>query len=109
MIPPDMNHEFVNGTQWHVNGRGMSLIYRRIHPLKPAYTVVAFGGGGTWSYHYERDRAVLTNRERARLQTFPDDFLFNGNRSQIRAQIGEAVPPLFAKRLGAILAESLSL
>ncbi|MBW1738346.1 MAG: DNA cytosine methyltransferase [Deltaproteobacteria bacterium] len=91
MIPLDKNHIFVSGTRWHVNGRGMSLIYRRIHPLKPAYTVVAYGGGGTWSYHYERGRSALTNRERARLQTFSDDFLFTGSRSEVRAQIGEAV------------------
>ena len=46
-IPPDENHEFVRGTKWEVEGRGISLIYRRIHPLKPSYTVVAYGGGGT--------------------------------------------------------------
>ncbi|MEM2058305.1 MAG: DNA cytosine methyltransferase [Thermoproteota archaeon] len=98
-IPPDQNHEFVRGTKWEVEGRGMSLIYRRLHPLKPSYTVVAYGGGGTWGYHYARQRGVLTNRERARLQTFPDTFLFKGGLSQVRAQIGEAVPPLVAKRI----------
>lgn len=106
-IPPGENHEFVRGTRWEVEGRGMSLIYRRVHPLKPAYTVVAYGGGGTWGYHYERNRAVLTNRENARLQTFPDGFLFAGKRAQIRAQIGEAVPPLLAKRVGEILIKVL--
>lgn len=106
-IPPDENHEFVRGTRWEVEGRGISLIYRRIHPLKPAYTVVAYGGGGTWGYHYERGRATLTNRENARLQTFPDDFLFMGDRAQIRAQIGEAVPPLLAKRIGEVVARVL--
>lgn len=106
-IPPDENHEFVRGTVWEVEGRGMSLIYRRLHPLKPSYTVVAYGGGGTWGYHYERSRGVLTNRERARLQTFPDTFLFKGTRSQVRAQIGEAVPPLVAKRIASVLVEVL--
>lgn len=99
MIPPDENHEFVKGTQWEVKGRGMSLIYRRIHPLKPSYTVVAYGGGGTWGYHYKRSRGRLTSRERARLQTFPDTFLFKGTSSEIRAQIGEAVPPLLSKNI----------
>lgn len=99
-IPPDMNYLIVNGTKWKVKGT-MSNIYRRSHPLKPAYTVMAYGGGGTWSYHYERGRSMLTNRERARLQTFPDDYLFEGNSSQVRAQIGEAVPV----RLGTKLAE----
>jgi len=98
--PPDMNYLFVNGTEWKVKGT-MSNIYRRSHPLKPAYTVMAYGGGGTWSYHYEKGRGMLTNRERARLQTFPDDYMFEGNRSQVRTQIGEAVPV----RLGTKLAE----
>lgn len=99
MIPPDENYEFVNGTKWEIKGKGMSHIYRRLHPLKPAYTVVAYGGGGTWGYHYRRERGKLTNRERARLQTFPDTFLFCGSSSEVRTQIGEAVPPLLSKRI----------
>ncbi len=106
-IPPDENHEFVRGTKWEVEGRGISLVYRRIHPLKPAYTIVAYGGGGTHGYHYDRDRAALTLREKARLQTFLDTFSFHGKKSEIRAQIGEAVPPLAAKRIAEVLAEVL--
>jgi DNA (cytosine-5)-methyltransferase 1 len=85
----------------------MSLIYRRIHPLKPSYTVVAYGGGGTWGYHYASKRGMLTNRERARIQTFPDAFYFKGSWSQVRAQIGEAVPPLMAKRIAEAVASIL--
>jgi len=106
-IPPGENHEFVRDTPWEVEGRGISLVYRRLHPLRPSYTIVAYGGGGTHGYHYDRGRATLTLRERARLQTFPDEFLFSGSRTEIRAQIGEAVPPLAAKRLGEALAEVL--
>lgn len=106
-IPPGENHEFVRGTKWEVEGRGISLVYRRLHPLRPAYTVVAYGGGGTRGYHYQRDRATLTLREKARLQTFPDSFLFSGSKTEIRAQIGEAVPPLASKRIGEALAELL--
>ena len=101
-IPPGENHEFVRGTKWEVKGL-MSNIYRRLHPLVPAPTVIAYGGGGTWGYHYERSRGMLTNRERARLQTFPDWFLFSGSWSQVRAQIGEAVPPLASKRIAEAL------
>ena len=43
-------------------------------------------------YHWKENRA-LTNRERARLQTFPDDFLFIGSKESVRKQIGMAVPP----------------
>lgn len=109
MIPPDQNCLFVAGTKWEVEGRGMSLIYRRVHPLKPSYTVVAYGGGGTWGYHYERNRSKLTHRERARLQTFPDTFMFKGNASEVRAQIGEAVPPLLAENIARIVTAILSM
>ncbi len=98
-IPPGENHDFVRGTEWEVEGRGMSLIYRRPFPIKPAPTVVAYGGGGTWGYHYERQRGMLTNRERARIQTFSDEFVFSGRNGEIRAQIGEAVPPLLAREI----------
>lgn len=74
----------------------MSHIYRRLHPDKPAYTLTGSGGGGTHGYHWEECRA-LTNRERARLQSFPDDFFFCGSTPQVRKQIGMAVPPLGAK------------
>jgi len=102
-IPPGENHEFVKGTKWEVKGI-MSNIYRRAHPLIPAPTVIAYGGGGTHGYHYDRDRATLTLRERARLQTFPDSFLFHGRKTEIRAQIGEAVPPLASKRIAEAVA-----
>lgn len=69
----------------------ISQIYRRLHPDKPSYTVTGSGGGGTHVYHWEEPRA-LTNRERARLQTFPDDFVFEGNKESVRRQIGMAVP-----------------
>lgn len=68
----------------------ISQIYRKLDPDKPAYTVTAAGGGGTFMYHWT-DRE-LTNRERARLQTFPDDYEFIGNYSSVRKQIGMAVP-----------------
>lgn len=84
----------------------MSNIYRKLDRNKPAYTVIASGGGGTWTYHYEEPRA-LTNRERARLQGFPDDFKFQGSNTEIRRQIGNAVPAVgihaFAERIQCVL------
>ena len=74
----------------------MSQIYRRLDPDKPAYTVTGSGGGGTHIYHYNEPRA-LTNRERARLQTFPDDYYFVGSKESVRKQIGMAVPVAGAK------------
>jgi len=84
----------------------MSNIYRKLDRNKPAYTVIASGGGGTWTYHYEEPRA-LTNRERARLQGFPDDLIFKGSNTEIRRQIGNAVPAVgiypFAERIQNVL------
>lgn len=68
----------------------ISQIYRKLQPDKPAYTVTAAGGGGTFMYHWT-DRE-LTNRERARIQTFPDNYEFVGDYSSVRKQIGMAVP-----------------
>ncbi len=70
----------------------LSHIYRRLDSNKPSYTVTGSGGGGTYGYHWKENRP-LTNRERARLQTFPDDFVFEGDKSSVRRQIGMAVPP----------------
>lgn len=75
-----------------VKGATLSNIYRRLEADKPSYTVTGSGGGGTHIYHWSEPRA-LTNRERARLQTFPDDFTFLGGVSSARKQIGMAVPP----------------
>lgn len=70
----------------------ISQLYKRLHPDKPAYTVIGSGGGGMRMYHYSENRA-LTNRERAILQTFPDDYIFCGSSESVRKQIGMAVPP----------------
>lgn len=75
----------------NVKGARLSQIYRRLDSSKPAYTITGSGGGGTHVYHWKENRA-LTNRERARLQTFPDDFVFCGSKESVRRQIGMAVP-----------------
>lgn len=75
----------------NVKGARISQIYKRLDPARPAYTVTGSGGGGTHMYHWSEPRA-LTNRERARLQTFPDDYVFEGSKEEVRRQIGMAVP-----------------
>lgn len=84
--------------QLNVKAARLSQIYRRLHPDKPSYTLTASGGGGTHGYHYAEPRA-LTNRERARIQTFPDTFIFEGPIENVRKQIGMAVPPLLSKAI----------
>ena len=80
----------------NVKGARMSQIYKRLDPNKPAYTITGSGGGGTHVYHWSEHRA-LTNRERARLQSFPDNFVFEGSKESARKQIGMAVPPVGAQ------------
>lgn len=85
------NADLPDDLKLHVKGAKISQIYRRLDPDKPSYTVTGSGGGGTHMYHWSELRA-LTNRERARLQTFPDDYEFLGPKESVRKQIGMAVP-----------------
>jgi len=82
----------------NVKSARMSQIYKRLDPEKPAYTITGSGGGGTHVYHWSENRA-LTNRERARLQSFPDNFVFEGSKESARKQIGMAVPPIGAQAI----------
>ena len=61
----------------------------RCSPDKPSNTVKENHGGVF--LHYEKNR-VMTPRELARLQSFPDDFIFNGTKSSVLVQLGNAVP-----------------
>ena len=100
-IPPGENAWYTGipkKFQLNVKGARMSQIYKRLHPDKPSYTITGSGGGGTHVYHWEESRA-LTNRERARLQSFPDDFIFEGSKESVRKQIGMAVPPRGAQAI----------
>lgn len=69
--------------------------YIRYDSTKPSYCVT---GDMRKIFHYSQNRA-LTPRELARIQTFPDDFIFYGTSSQIQQQIGNAVPPLLAEKI----------
>lgn len=92
----------------HINTRTtISTTYKRLEPEKPAYTVTGAGGGGSYIYHWELNRA-LTNRERARLQSFPDDFVFDGPKESVRKQVGMAVPVKAAEAIFTALFKSFA-
>jgi DNA (cytosine-5)-methyltransferase 1 len=80
---------------------GFSTSYSRIEPDKPSVTLTGnfpFPGSNKCIHPFQ-DRAI-TPREAARIQSFPDDFLFSGNRTEIAKLIGNAVPPQLGNAIG---------
>ena len=71
-------------------------------PSAPSWTVTAHLAKDTYSHiHYDRaQKRMITIREAARLQSFPDGFEFVGNIGDRFRQIGNAVPPLLAEGVG---------
>lgn len=89
------------------NGEGSrSTYYGRLHPHQPAYTISTYftRPGNGCNIHYAQDR-VISEREAARLQTFPDSFRFFGSHRDITKQIGNAVPPLLGFQIALCLGE----
>ncbi len=77
--------------------------YIRYDSKKPSVCVT---GDMRKIFHYEQNRA-LTARELARIQSFPDDFIFVGTSIQIQQQIGNAVPPVLAEKIAEKVEEAL--
>ena len=76
--------------------------HRKTDPDKPSPTVLARGNGkgGVCAIPHYNGRRRLTIRESASVQTFPEDFHFVGTMNSCYRQIGNAVPVLFARKLG---------
>lgn len=76
---------------------GYGNTYGRLERNKPSTTITnnLATPSALRCIHYEQDRA-LTPREGARIQSFPDWYRFEGNRTDVARQIGNAVPPLMA-------------
>ena len=87
---------------------GFSSSYSRLRGDEPAVTLTVnfVHPASNKCIHPDLDRA-LTPREGARIQSFDDDFIFAGNRTQIVKQIGNAVPPLLGKALAKSVLEAL--
>ncbi len=86
-------------------GKGSrSTYYGRLRPEAPAYTINTYftRPGNGCHIHYDfvgGQHRTLSQREAARLQTFPDNFSFHGSKTAINNQIGNAVPPILAYQI----------
>ncbi len=78
--------------------------WKRLDPHRPSHTLVAHLGVDTYSHIHPFESRGISVREAARLQSFPDDFLFWGNMGDSFKQIGNAVPPLLSLAVARVLA-----
>lgn len=92
----DLPEEYIKSRNFHV-------AWTRFCSYKPAPTIDT---GHRHHFHYKYNR-VPTVRECARLQSFPDDFVFEGNKTQQFRQVGNAVPPLMAQAIAEALLKYL--
>ena len=85
--------------------------WRKMEPDAPARTLMAHLGKDSYSHiHYDNAQArTISVREAARLQSFPDGFVFAGTMNPALRQIGEAVPPLLANVLAHVMLSSMGL
>ena len=79
--------------------RKVNIAWTRLNSQKPSFTIDT---GHNHHFHYKFNR-VPTARESARLQSFPDNFIFTGGKTSQLKQIGNAVPPILAKEIAEFL------
>lgn len=111
---PDWNHDWPVHARRVVEGlahlaygeslHGYSEAWEKLHPDRPAPTVKANNGGAIVNPWVPR---VLSVREMARLQSFPDRFDFRGGVTAERKQVGNALPPEMAKHVAIAVAAML--
>jgi len=105
---PEINHEWTNHSPEYMERLakvppGGSLYqsyadaFKRQYPGKPSMTIKENHGGTHIHPHLNR---VISAREMARLQTFPDSFIFEGSMKKAMWQVGNAVPPRLAECIG---------
>ncbi len=111
-LPEELQHEsfrrranrrVIDGTPTERRGGPPSGV-RRLRPDEPSKAVT---GGARNEFLHPTENRPLTIRECARLQTFPDTFVFYGNAAEQAQIIGNAVPPLFANKIALSLREDL--
>jgi len=105
-IPPELRlkcHKDAN-----LKSGGWPDVYGRLAWDGQCPTItVGFDSFTRGRYGHPVENRAITPREAARLQGFPDDFRFLGTRTEVRTQIGNAVPPPLARAAGAAIARIL--
>lgn len=94
IVPPYNREKFY--TRW-----------KRLRPDKPSHTLVAHLGTDTYSHLHPWEPRGISVREAARLQSFPDGFLFQTTMGESFKQIGNAVPPLLSKAVAKAMVENI--
>ncbi|WP_418502372.1 DNA cytosine methyltransferase [Flagellimonas sp.] len=100
---PESNHNLMNHiySKYKVTNRNFTG-HRQTNPNKPSPTILARGNGkgGVCAIQHPKNHRRMSVRESALIQTFPMDFEFTGSMTSMYRQIGNAVPVLFAEKLG---------
>lgn len=97
MVPDGGNYKDL--PEEYRKSRNFHVAWTRFNSMTPAPTIDT---GHRHHFHYKFNR-VPTVRECARLQSFPDDFIFLGNKTEQFRQVGNAVPPLLAQAIATSL------
>ena len=97
--------------QTHNNTKAFLDRYKVVDPLGHSHTVVAHISKDGHYYIYPDLKQIrsISVREAARIQSFPDDYFFEGGRTAAFKQIGNAVPPLMAQALARVIADLFKL
>lgn len=93
---------------WINKPSGSTDLFGRLWWDRPSVTIrTEFFKPEKGRYLHPDQNRPITHREAARIQSFPDDFIFKGSKIEIAKQIGNAVPPLLAKAIGYEVIRSL--
>lgn len=94
---------------WIRKTKGGTDLFGRLWWDRPAFTIrTEFYKPEKGRYLHPQQHRPITHREAARIQTFPDDFIFAGGKIEIARQIGNAVPPLLGEAVAGCIDELLS-